>query len=1365
MPVFDRTDTPDLHIDKVEITGDTTFIYCTYYAEEDSWANISKGTYLEDVVTNKRYPILRVVGLPYEPGRRTFECLTEHPVIFCFPKITANKFDFIEKKNEKAFNIYGIDLQERFSESYSKFQLDRFQEMFDFFMTSNDTVKALGYKENEYKAIEYIYGRKSIPLCYKIIESSQLFIDTKDYNKALHYSQIEFSIIKDNFHENDTTYLLSLIELARCYSLTGNYAESVSLCRDAVKIMENYYEKNDDYILIINELIRNLYNHGENCAELGKYGEAISVYKEAIDLLRKNNSDVENCASFSYNLAKLYAEIDSFDIATSIMTYVVETRKQYLEEGDARYIESLNHLAEYCSRLNHYQDAVRYGEETIRCIKKMEVDPRRTLMIGLNNLAQYYADVDSFDRAGNLMLESIKIQKELESPQSQYLESLSLLVDFCKKKEDYKVALDEGKDAIRHIELIEGKSEDYYNCLDLLAGIYEKMDSIKMAIVLSEQYLNYHKGFNDTLSSDYLFAKMRLARCYSAIKQYGKAVSIQEEVVSTLSNNEKEQESYAISLCILSDYYQKNNQKQKALLIAEKSFLEFRPFMEDRLYEFSTIFLRNYANCYIANEVYDKSLGLYKKSAHLLDSLVGKNDFEYAETMNLLASNYEKMDSLEQAITIMKSITDSWERLHNKNANKKVEWLNNLAYYYSRSHRYIDALEIGKHVEGVIKELDGEESERYSDALDNLANYYDNLFDYSSAITIGKKALEIQKNISGELSPKYIQRLNNLASHYIGIDDSITISLFQYSLSLQSKMHIPDSVSICTLNNLACAYGVSDKTKAINILSKAVDICDGNKSNETLLYAQLLENRATYYNEMYYYEDAIKDCELANKIVFRILGANNVKYVLGLRQLSDYYKNNKDYEKSLSLISKCVYIAKNIYAENHSRHMSDYESLYWYHFSSLFFDYLPDIVSKCPTDSAVSFLYNSMLFSKGILLRKYIDDIQWIDIKKVLNDDDIAIEFVCPQIEEFGINGMDTYYALIIKKDLHFPKVIKLFDTYDKIHTGAIGELVWTPLLEELKGIRNIYFSPIGYLSTIPIENSSVGKIECISDNFNIYRLSSTRELLNRRMQKSLESAAFFGGIDYNQTDTITNVFYLGDNYRNGFEPLHYTKEEVETICSLLKSSGVKSELFMGDKGTERSFMNLSSKGIDILHLSTHGRYVNMTEANKERINNNLLFIQLSDNPFNVYEDRALSRSFLLLSGSNKLISRESFPDSAEDGFLTAMEISKTDLSGVDLVVLSACESGQGDFGADGGILGLQRGFKKAGANTILMSLDKVDDEATKILMVDFYKNLMSGKTKLQSLKDAQKYLRQVDNGKYDKPEYWAAFIMLDGIN
>lgn len=145
-------------------------------------------------------------------------------------------------------------------------------------------------------------------------------------------------------------------------------------------------------------------------------------------------------------------------------------------------------------------------------------------------------------------------------------------------------------------------------------------------------------------------------------------------------------------------------------------------------------------------------------------------------------------------------------------------------------------------------------------------------------------------------------------------------------------------------------------------------------------------------------------------------------------------------------------------------------------------------------------------------------------------------------------------------------------------------------------------------------------------------------------------------------------------------------------------------------------------------------------------------------------EEKALSRSFLVMSGGNQLIHRDSVSHAGDDGILTALEISHLNFKYLDIVVLSACQSALGDITSDG-VYGLQRGFKKAGANTILMSLDKVDDEATKILMVEFYRNLMSGKTKHQSLKDAQKYLRSVENGKYDDPKYWASFILLDGLN
>jgi CHAT domain-containing protein len=211
-----------------------------------------------------------------------------------------------------------------------------------------------------------------------------------------------------------------------------------------------------------------------------------------------------------------------------------------------------------------------------------------------------------------------------------------------------------------------------------------------------------------------------------------------------------------------------------------------------------------------------------------------------------------------------------------------------------------------------------------------------------------------------------------------------------------------------------------------------------------------------------------------------------------------------------------------------------------------------------------------------------------------------------------------------------------------------------------------------------------------------------------------------------------------------------------------LETQKVQTELLTGIEGTETSFKNLSGQNVSIIHLATHGMYITPMEASIQRANNNFLFIRLGD--IDIQEDYALTRSFLVMTGGNCLPHRVSIPEMAEDGILTALEISTLDLNGLDLIVLSACQTALGDINKEG-VYGLQRAFKKAGANTILMSLDKVDDEATRILMVEFYRNLTNGKTKHQSLHEAQNILRKVDRGKYDDPKYWASFIMLDGLD
>ena len=108
------------------------------------------------------------------------------------------------------------------------------------------------------------------------------------------------------------------------------------------------------------------------------------------------------------------------------------------------------------------------------------------------------------------------------------------------------------------------------------------------------------------------------------------------------------------------------------------------------------------------------------------------------------------------------------------------------------------------------------------------------------------------------------------------------------------------------------------------------------------------------------------------------------------------------------------------------------------------------------------------------------------------------------------------------------------------------------------------------------------------------------------------------------------------------------------------------------------------------------------------------------------------------------------------NGFLTSGEIFDMQLS-ANLVVLSACDTGRGDLTGEG-VVGISRSFSVAGVPSVIVSLWEVNDEATKALMEEFYRNLQLKKLpKAQALRQAM-LTTMVD---YPNPNFWSAFMLV----
>lgn len=396
-------------------------------------------------------------------------------------------------------------------------------------------------------------------------------------------------------------------------------------------------------------------------------------------------------------------------------------------------------------------------------------------------------------------------------------------------------------------------------------------------------------------------------------------------------------------------------------------------------------------------------------------------------------------------------------------------------------------------------------------------------------------------------------------------------------------------------------------------------------------------------------------------------------------------------------------------------------------------------------------------------------------IRNNLDRNDIAVEYIrYDDYQDIAKNKIPTerYIALVAKKNWPEPKLVSLctadelrnFVSSDikneyikNVYSGGyvsneIVRLLFDPISVYANKGGHVYFSPDGVLCKLAIENILDEDSITFGQKYNLIRCSSTRDIKKIKGIPLYANAVLYGGLEYGDTNTSV----AKNSIRKGWYYLQGTLKELTAINGILKRNKIKIVNYSGKEGTEESFIGLSGKETSIIHLATHGFFYEASSAQKESYFEN--FTRKGSVEQNTEIISPMERSGLMFSNGNRAWMTGDNVDGEYDGVLLASEVTNLNLFGTKLLVLSACETGLGDLSVEG-VFGLQRAFKLAGVETIVMSLWEVDDAATALMMEHFYKNLMAGKSKRESFTLAQQKVIK----KYPtEPEKWAAFIMLD---
>ncbi len=850
----------------------------------------------------------------------------------------------------------------------------------------------------------------------------------------------------------------------------------------------------------------------------------------------------------------------------------------------------------------------------------------------------------------------------------------------------------------------------------------------------------------------------------SAAKHLGKEHPVYELSVSNLGALKLYTRQYKDALPLLIEGYQLS----KKILGPEKPEYAIR--------------LNNLAGCYMRLGQYDKAIPYLTEAKNITETKLGKDNLDYSVRLNMLAGVYRRLGQNEKAITLQLESKKIIEKLDKP--DELVKNLGNLAVLYQITEDYEKALPIQEKAVEMAKNTLGEADKISILQLHYLGTLHRKMGDVEKALDYQMQALNLNNEHHGQDNPDYgrislelakIKRLENQPQEAL---DHVQKALENLQKTLgKDHPEYPDA-----LLELAIIQEQLDQIEAAAASYEEIHRLALNRVTNSFDQFSEEEQAAMSIKIDGYFEHirsfSFQHPEATNLIkvgydamlTFKGLILNNRKQLLeGLRNTSDKTLH-EEYQKWMSL--------KELLARQYSLPAQDR---------------LPDFDSL----ENVANQLESSLARQSTPFRKARKVANWKELQQQLEPAQAAIEFIKFTLQEAGTPTDTVFYgAYLIKKDLDEPIMISLFkeddlrklfgDSQKKNQDYADGlysvggrgiteeddsktlkELVWDPIAPHLEDVQTIYYSPDGLLHRINFSAIFTSEEEILANRYNMHLLGSTRQLVFTTAPSNIanQNALLFGGIEYNWDSTLVEkpTAQNEDNTRSAifddlgtgmgsWAKLRFTEREASAIKDLLSESGFEVAYYNKLSAREDIFKQLGNKEASpkIIHLATHGYFFPYPKEEQQ--------MDLQQSGFKA-SLHPMVRSGLILAGANRVWRGDAPLPDIEDGVLTAYEIAQLDLSGTDLVVMSACETGLGDIEGSEGVYGLQRAFQIAGARYVIMSLWQVPDFATKDLMETFYQYWIDEKLSIQeAFQKAQIEMKD----RYYNPSMWAGFVLVE---